>query len=198
MPIYIKNSSREQCGEFSKVGICDKYFGSANFMNLHHSQINSDWHQPVSLLKTLNWQMEPRQYRSHAMPLSAMVTNNDKLHSETLLFEICALCGQFGWGKLFNLVSGVKYLNKNALQYYIRRFLWYLYSTISLICKLLLDYISKENHAHFTPYIFTDTQKYSLHFECLAGQENCPIHALVKRTSYCLWSGVLTKHMLSL
>ena len=54
--------------------------------------------------------MEPRHHRRHAMPLSAMVTNNDILHSETLLIEICALCGQFGWGKLFNLVSGVKIL----------------------------------------------------------------------------------------
>ena len=28
----------------------------------------------------------------------------------------------------------------------------------------------------FTPNIFPDTQKYSLHVECLAGQENGPIH----------------------
>jgi hypothetical protein len=33
-----------------------------------------------------------------------------------------------------------------------------------------------------TPYIFHDTQKYSLCFECLAGQENCLIDTLIKRT----------------
>ncbi|MEW3667551.1 hypothetical protein QOZ79_33850, partial [Pseudomonas aeruginosa] len=33
-------------------------------------------------------------------------------------------------------------------------------------------YISKENNVLFTPYIFHNTQKYSLHFECLTGQEN--------------------------
>jgi hypothetical protein len=44
-------------------------------------------------------------------------------------------------------------------------------------------YISKENNVLFTPYIFHNTQKYSLHFECLTGQENGPILALIKRTS---------------
>jgi hypothetical protein len=37
---------------------------------------------------------------------------------------------------------------------------------------LLLHYIPKENIVLFTPYIFPDNQKYSLHFECLAGQEH--------------------------
>jgi hypothetical protein len=32
-------------------------------------------------------------------------------------------------------------------------------------------YIPKENHIIFTPYIFLDNQKSSLHFECLARQE---------------------------
>ena len=32
-------------------------------------------------------------------------------------------------------------------------------------------------------YIFPDTPKYSIDFECLAGLENGPIHALIKRTS---------------
>ena len=42
---------------------------------------------------------------------------------------------------------------------------------------------TKENNVLFTPYIFPDTQKYLLHFECSEGQENCPIHTLIKRTS---------------
>jgi hypothetical protein len=37
---------------------------------------------------------------------------------------------------------------------------------------------------YFLPtYSFPDTQKYLLHFECLAGQENGPILALIKSTS---------------
>ena len=41
-----------------------------------------------------------------------------------------------------------------------------------------------ELNSIFIPHIFPDTQKYSLHFECLlTGQENCPIHTLIKRAS---------------
>ena len=54
--------------------------------------------------------------------------------------------------------------------------LYYLY-----LCQLLLHYIPKANNVLFTPYIFPDTHKYSLHVECLAGKENGPIHTLIKR-----------------
>jgi hypothetical protein len=60
----------------------------------------------------------------------------------------------------------------------------YLYLT--LLFKqhlLLLHYIPKENNVLFTPYTLSDSEKYSLHFKCLAGHENGPIHALIKRTS---------------
>ena len=68
--------------------------------------------------------------------------------------------------------SGVKYLSKNNLKYYLSSFLgvstlYYLYFFILL---LLLHYIPKEKNALFTPYIFPDTQKYSFNFECLEGQ----------------------------
>jgi hypothetical protein len=57
-----------------------------------------------------------------------------------------------------NRINGVK-LSKNTLKYY----------------------IPEEKNALFTPHIFSDTQKYSLHFECLAGQENGLIHALKEK-----------------
>ena len=37
-------------------------------------------------------------------------------------------------------------------------------------------YFSTLLNVLFTQYIFPDTQKYQLHFGCLAGQENGPIH----------------------
>jgi hypothetical protein len=80
----------------------------------------------------------------------------------------------------------VKYFSKNTLKYYLSSFFsGYLYFTwiFFLELLLLLHYIPKENNLHFTLYIFPGTQKYLLHFECLAGHENCPIHALIKRTS---------------
>ena len=49
--------------------------------------------------------------------------------------------------------------------------------------NITLNNIPKEYDVLFTLYIFPDTQKYSLHFECLAGQENCQIHSLIKRVS---------------
>jgi hypothetical protein len=48
---------------------------------------------------------------------------------------------------------------------------------------LLLHYIPKQNIELFTPYIFPDTQMYSVHFECLAGQKKSNMHAIIKRTS---------------
>ena len=47
---------------------------------------------------------------------------------------------------------------------------------------MLLHNIPKENNVNFTPYIYPDTPKHSLHLECLAGQENGPINAPIKRT----------------
>jgi hypothetical protein len=70
--------------------------------------------------------------------------------------------------------------------------LYYLY-----FWQLLLRYIPKKNHVLFTPYILTGTQNYSLHFECLAGQEKGPVHTLIETTHghpFCLWSGGLTEY----
>ena len=44
-------------------------------------------------------------------------------------------------------------------------------------------YIPQEENVLFTPFIFPVTQKYLLHYECLAWQEICPIHTFIKRTS---------------
>ena len=74
-----------------------------------------------------------------------------------------------------DIISGVKYLSKTTFKYYLSSFVWYLYFTIFYFWLLLFHYIPKENNVHFTPYIFPDTYKSSLHFECLAGQENGPI-----------------------
>jgi hypothetical protein len=69
----------------------------------------------------------------------------------------------------------------NTLKYHLSSFGGYLYFTLLFV--LLLQYIHKENNVLFSSCIFPDTQKYSLHFECLAGWENGPIQALIKRTS---------------
>jgi hypothetical protein len=82
--------------------------------------------------------------------------------------------------------SGVKYLSNNSLKYLSSFGGWsvgLLYYLYFLQLLLLLYYIPKENHIHFTPYFFPHTQKYLLHFECLAWKENGPIHSLIKRTS---------------
>ena len=55
--------------------------------------------------------------------------------------------------------------------------LYYLY-----FWQLLLHHIPKENNLLFSPHIFPETQKYLLHLECLAGQENGLIHILIKKT----------------
>jgi hypothetical protein len=66
--------------------------------------------------------------------------------------------------------------------YYFSSFLYFtlvfIYYYFLLQFLLLLHYIPKENNVLSTPYIFPDTQKYSLHFECLAGQEHFLIHTL--------------------
>ena len=49
--------------------------------------------------------------------------------------------------------------------------------TLQIILKLMQKYLD----FFFTPFIFPDTQMYSLHFECLAGQENGPIHTHLSR-----------------
>jgi hypothetical protein len=46
-----------------------------------------------------------------------------------------------------------------------------------------VEYLLKTIFVLFTLSTFLDTQKYSLHFECLAGQENGPIHSFIKKTS---------------
>jgi hypothetical protein len=69
----------------------------------------------------------------------------------------------------------------STLKYFYLSFWGCMYFTI-YIWLLLLHYIPKENNVLFTPYIFPDTQKYSLHVECLVAQENGPIYTLIKRT----------------
>ena len=44
-------------------------------------------------------------------------------------------------------------------------------------------FLNNINNVLSTPYIFPDTQKYLLHFECLAGQKNGQNHTLINRTS---------------
>ena len=68
------------------------------------------------------------------------------------------------------------------------------------ICTLLFillttftHYIPKENIVLFTPYIFPDTQKYMLHFECLAGQKMVQF-THIPGHPHCLWSVRLIKH----
>jgi hypothetical protein len=60
-----------------------------------------------------------------------------------------------------------------------------MYFTFHIFWQLLhlLQYIPQEENVLFTPLIFPDTQKYLLHYECLAWQEICSIHTFIKRTS---------------
>jgi hypothetical protein len=66
--------------------------------------------------------------------------------------------------------------SKNTWKYYLSSCFGYLYFTIYIFDNFHIYNILKENYVLFTPYIFPDTQKYLLHFECLAGQENGLIH----------------------
>jgi hypothetical protein len=81
-----------------------------------------------------------------------------------------------------NKSSGVKYLSKINLKYYfscllgICTLLYYLYFGQFL---LSLHFIPKENNVLFTPYVFPDTQKYTLHFD----RKMVPIHTLVIPTA---------------
>jgi hypothetical protein len=85
------------------------------------------------------------------------------------------------------ICSGVKYLSKNTLKYYISHFfgVYVLYLTIYIFDNFYFYSTTflKKNNVLFTPYIFPDNQKYLSYFECLAGQENCLIDTLIKRTS---------------
>ena len=70
---------------------------------------------------------------------------------------------------LHTLLQWCKYLSKNTLKYYLSRFFGV--SVLYLTFNIYIFFIPKESKALFTPYIFPDTQKYWLHFECLAGQK---------------------------
>ena len=85
--------------------------------------------------------------------------------------------------------TGVKYLSKNKVLKCLSSF-----GGICTLSVLLLHYIPQENNVLFTPYIFPDIQKLLLHFECLAGQKNCPIQENIPGHPYYRSCVRLTKH----